>query len=324
MTGPPTTRPRQRVLFLAANPSVDRLYEVDRLTVGAIHRPLSMVAVAGGKGLNAARAAAALGGSVVALGIVGGRAGDWIVERLAELAIDARMVRSSRETRTSVSVLDRSTGDLTEIYERGAQIDAADWEALEALVRAELTVGDVAALAISGSLPPGAPPDGYGRIARIAATTTPSVLMLVDTYGSALPAAIKEHPAVVKLNAAEAGEASGVSVIDPSSAAAAAAILRDAGAASAIVTIGLAGAVVVGDDVRTLLSPPPVRGSYSVGSGDAFLGGLAVAIARGESTVDAARLGLAAGIANAQVPGACTLDPSAIEPILERIVRTPI
>ena len=47
-----------------------------------------------------------------------------------------------------------------------------------------------------------------------------------------------------------------------------------------------------------------VRGVYPVGSGDAFLGGLAVAFARGGSVVEAARLGMAAGIANAQLPGA--------------------
>jgi fructose-1-phosphate kinase PfkB-like protein len=135
---------------------------------------------------------------------------------------------------------------------------------------------------------------------------------------------MEERPAVVKLNAAEAGESSGVSVTDAPSAATAAAILRDAGAATAIVTIGLAGAVIVGDDVRALLSPPPIRGRYSVGSGDAFLGGMAVAIARGDSMVEAARLGLAAGIANAQVPGAGTLDPGAIQGILDGIVGTSI
>ena len=65
-----------RLLFVVANPSIDRLYKLDRLEVGQIHRPLSMVAVPGGKGLNAARAAAALGGSVTAVGIVAKRAGD--------------------------------------------------------------------------------------------------------------------------------------------------------------------------------------------------------------------------------------------------------
>ncbi|MDQ6794328.1 MAG: hexose kinase [Chloroflexota bacterium] len=319
MSGLSPERPRGRLLFVAANPSIDRLYELDRLTTGQIHRPQSIVAVAGGKGLNAARAAAALGGSVTAVGIVAGRAGDWIVEQLAELGIDARMTRARGETRTCISVLDRSTGALTEIYERGEKIDPAAWDALETIVRTQLERGDVAAVALSGSLPPGAPPDGFGRIARIAAAGPRPVAVLADTYGQALAAVLPERPAIVKLNAAEAGEASAVSVSDAASAAKAADVLRDAGAACVVVSLGLGGAVVASGGDRTQLIPPDIRGAYPVGSGDAFLGGFAVAYARGEPVVEAARLGLAAGIANAQIPGAGKLDPSAIVRILERI-----
>ena len=46
------------LIFVAANPSIDRTYEVERLRPGEIHRPVATVAVPGGKGLNAARAAA--------------------------------------------------------------------------------------------------------------------------------------------------------------------------------------------------------------------------------------------------------------------------
>ena len=99
-----------RILFIAANPSIDRLYELDRLTVGAIHRPELVASVPGGKGLNAARAAALLGGRVTAVGIVGGRSGEWIREGLAARGIDARWIASGGETRTCVSILDRATG----------------------------------------------------------------------------------------------------------------------------------------------------------------------------------------------------------------------
>jgi tagatose 6-phosphate kinase len=298
-----------RVLFIAANPSIDRTYEVDRLVAGEIHRPSVTVAVPGGKGLNAARAAATLGGSVTAVGIVGGRAGEWIVDRLAELAIDARMVRTAAETRTCISVVDRSTGDLTEIYERGAAIDAAAWSQFEMIVREEVGRADVVAMAVSGSLPPGAPGDGFGRLARIAAAGD-AIPVLADTYGATLGAVLVERPAVIKVNAAEAGEASGIVVDDPSSAVRAAEVLRTAGAERVVVTLGLDGAVVVGGAERLHLVPPrDSPGAYSVGSGDAFLGGLAVAFARGEPVAAAARLGLAAAIANAHRAGAGNLNP---------------
>ena len=313
-----------RIVFVAANPSIDRMYEVDRLTLGAIHRPVALAAVAGGKGLNAARAAARLGGRVTALGIVAGRAGDWIEERLAAGGIDARWCRSSGETRTCVSVLDRSTGVMTEIYERGDPVDRDSWESLEGLVAEELDRGDVGALALSGSLPPAAPPDGFGRLAglaRLADGGSRAIAVLADTYGSALAAVLAERPAILKINADEASEATGMTVADGPSAEAAGAKLRDRGARSVVITLGPDGAVVVTATGSRRLTPPGIRGAYPVGSGDAFLGGLAVGIARGDDIVDAARLGLAAGAANALIPGAGELEPLEVDRIFSTMPR---
>jgi len=324
MTGADAPGGRGRLLFVAANPSIDRLYEVDRLVAGEIHRPRSMVAVPGGKGLNAARAATALGGSVTAVGIVAGRAGDWILERLAERSVDARMARSAGETRTCVSILDRASGELTEVYERGAPVGPAAWADLESIVSGELARGDIAAVALSGSLPPGASPDGFARMARLARTVSGAahpVPVIADTYGPALAEVLAERPSIVKVNAAEAGEATGVAVVDAASARAAADALRQAGAGAVIVTLGLRGAVVVSPGDRAHLVPPDIPGAYGVGSGDAFLGGLVVALERGESLISAARYGLAAGIANAQIPGAGELDLDAVEPALRAIVE---
>ena len=313
---------RPRLVFVAANPSVDRLYEVDRLTDGTIHRPSSVVARPGGKGLNAARAAVALGARVTAVGIVAGRAGDWIVEQLAEIGIDAPMARSTGETRTCFSILDRSTGSLTELYEPGERIELAAWEALEALVTHEFDRGDVGALAFSGSLPPGAPTDGYARLARIAAHW--SIPVLADAYGSALIELLPEHPAVVKVNAVEAAEATGLPVGDPGSAAAAARILWTRGATGVVVTLGVAGAVVVTATADARLVPPDVRGPYPVGSGDAFLAGLAIELIDGGTLIEAARRGMAAAIANALLPGAGELDRAEAERLLTGVMASAI
>ena len=301
---------RPRLVFVAANASIDRLYEVDHLAVGSIHRPTAVVPRPGGKGLNAARAAAALGARVTAVGIVGGRSGDWIVERLAEMGVEASMLRSAVETRTCISILDRSTGSLTELYERGVEIEPAAWEALEVIVARELDRGDVGALTFSGSLPPGAPTDGYARIARLAGARSVPVLA--------------ERPAVVKVNAAEAGDAAGLSVVDAGSAVVAARVLRDRGAIAVVVTLGTAGAVAVSAADEARLEPPDVRGAYPVGSGDAFLAGLATALVGGSPLIGAARLGMAAGIANALLPGAGELDRTTAERLVGLVVVTPL
>lgn len=305
-----STRP-SRILAVAANPSVDRLYEVERLTPGEIHRPVLVAPRAGGKGLNVARAAVALGVRVTAVGIVGGRSGDWIVEALAAAGVDAAMARTAAESRTCLSILDRGSGELTELYERGEPVEARAWAELEAIVARELERGGVAAVTLSGSLPLGVGPDGYARIARIASAA--GVPVLADVAGAPLEPLLREEPALLKVNATEAGAAAGIAVTDAGTALEAAWRLRRAGAGEVVVTLGRAGAAVLAREGETVLPPPTTFGRYPVGSGDAFLAGLAVGRAGGLPLDEAARLGAAAGAANAAIPGAGDLDPATLE-----------
>lgn len=295
--------PAGRILFVAANTSIDRMVEVDRLAVGGINRPDRVVAVPGGKGLNAARAASTLGGRVLVIAIVGGRAGDWIAAGLEAAGIEARLVRVPVESRTCVSVLDRSTGELTDVYEPGGSIDPGEWTALEALIA---SAGATSVVAMSGSLPRGAPADGYARIVRGARAR--GAMTIVDTYGTPLRESLAERPTVVKVNADEASDATAIPIAGPSDAAEAARRLRGMGAGAVIVTLGREGAVLAERDGTWLLGPPATVGPYTVGSGDAFQGGMAVALAAGVSLVDAARQGMAAAAANSLTAGAGVLD----------------
>lgn len=307
-----------RIVFVAANPSIDRLIEVGTLTTGAIHRPETALAVAGGKGLNAARAAAVLGARATAVTIVAGRAGDWIAERLAEAGIHASLVRDDgpAETRSCLSVLDRSTGLLTEFYEPGAAIAPGTWAAFEDAIARELAAGDVAAIVCSGSLPPGAPADGYARIVRLGASSTATI---VDTHGSPLRLAVAERPSIVKVNAAEAAEATGLVVAGPAEAVAAAQALIGQGAGRVVVTLGADGAIACDGPSAWRLRSDASRGAYPVGSGDAFVAGLAIAVVAGSSLPAAAGAGMAAGMANALLPGPGILDPAAAAALLDGV-----
>jgi 1-phosphofructokinase family hexose kinase len=296
-----------RIVVVVANPSIDRLLEVGSLRVGTVHRPDRVVAVAGGKGLNAARAAHALGGSVVAVTIVGGHAGAWILDQLEGAGLRTRAVTVDAETRTCVSVFDRASGRLTEFYEPGLAVPDRAFADVERAVDAELAAGDVRVLAMSGSLPSGAPDDGYARLVRLGDRA--GALTIIDTHSEPLRAALAARPTLVKVNGDEAAAASGVDVADTDGASEAAGRLRAAGAGSVVVTLGRDGAVGVERDGSWRLRSSAEPGRYPVGSGDAFLGGMSVGLARGASLIDAATLGMAAGAANAMVPGAGLLDP---------------
>ena len=175
-----------RLVAIAPNPSIDRFFVVDRLRRGAINRPILEVQVAGGKGLNVARAATALGANVSVLTFLAGHAGRWIADELAREGVPGTYVRTDGETRTCVTIHDAADGRLTELYEAGPTVGADDWNRFETALRAQVNDGKVGLVAVSGSLPPGAPPDGVARIVSIAhAASVPSI---VDAGGEPFPA----------------------------------------------------------------------------------------------------------------------------------------
>ena len=282
------------ILCVAANPSIDRLFDVDRLEPGEIHRPARFAQVPGGKGLNVARAAASLGGDVRAAALLGGHAGRWMAEALAGEGIPLEAAWAEAETRSSLSVGGHEAG-LTEFYEYGHPITPAEWQGFADVVAS--LAPTAAWVTISGSLPPGAPADGY--LPMIAAGR-----VAFDSREAGLEA----RPAVVKLNAEEASTVTRRSTVDAAGAASAAQALHEATGGAAIVTRGGDGAVLVTRDGGAFSGNAPAQGRYPVGSGDAFLAGLVVALDRGTGWDEALAAAIGAGSANAVMPGAGVLD----------------
>ncbi len=303
------------IVCAAANPSVDRLFEVERLSDGEIHRPAAFLQLAGGKGLNVARAVTCLGQPVRAVALVGGHAGHFVAEGLRSEGIAASFAWCDGETRSSLTVLDRSSGRLTEFYEQRAAIPSTAWGAFEDVVESALP--SAAWLTLSGSLPPAAPADGYARLIR--RSHAAGVPVALDSRGEAMAAALATAPDVIKVNLAEAAETLGHAV-EPNDAPAAAAALASAcptPPSLVVVTLGAEGAVALDRDGTAWRGRSDGGGAYSVGSGDAFLAGLVVALERGQSGPRALALALAAGAANAELPGPGRLDQRRAERLAE-------
>jgi 1-phosphofructokinase family hexose kinase len=311
------------IICVAANPSVDKLFEVERVEVGAIHRPIAFTQVPGGKGLNCARAAHALGADVTATGILAGHAGRWVEQALATEGVAARFAWSEGETRASLSVADRTGRGLTEFYERGMDIGPGGWDRLEEIVR-DLCTG-ASWMTISGFVPLGAPDDAYARLTRIARDAGARVAL--DARDDALALGLEAAPALVKVNAEEAGTLLGCDVRTETDAAAAVRGIRSriwTENAAAIVTRGADGAVVLAPDGAVLRARLYERGRYPVGSGDAFLGGLLSAVERGDAWDGALRVALGAAAANAEVPGAGRLEAARVAELAARALVEPI
>ena len=319
----PDAWPR-RLVCVSLNAAVDKIAAVDHLVPGEIHRPEILSAVPGGKALNVARAAAGLGLPVRAVAVLGGHAGDWMEAALRARSIATHAVRAAGETRTCLSVLDRAAATLTEFYEPGLALDAAGWAAVEDALRSEVADDPAGSLVVlAGSLPPGAPAAGYARLATIAAQA--GARAVVDADRGALAEALAARPWLVKVNAREAAEASGLGgTVDGATgegaAVEAARRIRARTGGVVLVTRGLDGAVLLDEaGAAWRIGGPPERGRFAVGSGDSLLAGLAVALAGGLPLPEAARRGVAVGAANALVPGQGELDPADADRMLPAI-----
>jgi 1-phosphofructokinase family hexose kinase len=311
-----------RVVCVAVNASVDKVAAVDRLVPGEIHRPELLSVVAGGKAINVARAATRLGLEAVVVPVVAGHAGAWLVEALAAEGIPTRPVPIPGETRTCLSILDRTTGRLTEVYEPGPPIDPMGWAGLEEAVTTELeTDGRLSVVVLSGSLLAGAPSDGYARIVALARRA--NARTVVDADGVVLAQAIAARPWLVRVNAEEAARATGLAPNGEAGSLAAAQALREGGAEIAIVTRGVDGALLVDEDGEAWrLGPPPEQGPYPVGSGDSFLAGFLAGLVGGGPPSEAMRWAVAAGAANALHPGQGAIDPSDVARIRSLVSLT--
>jgi tagatose 6-phosphate kinase len=185
------------ILTVTLNPALDLTYRVDALVPHGTHRVAAVAERPGGKGLNVAAVLHSLGEPVLATGLLGGSTGGRVTALLAGEGVPASFVPIAQETRRTVAVADHD--DATGFWEPGPRVTAGEWAAFVAHFRSLL--GGVAVVALSGSLPPGVPIDGYATLIRLASDA--GVRTVLDTSGEALRHGLTAAPDLAKPNAAE-------------------------------------------------------------------------------------------------------------------------
>ena len=143
------------ILTVTLNAAIDRTVAVPNFRQGHRHRAVEASTAAGGKGINVARALKLLGRPVIATGLAGGPTGARLMERLAEESILTDFTWIAGESRTNLAVIDPTSGEQTEINERGPEVSA---EELERFLEKLLYLARGARICvIAGSLPPSVP-----------------------------------------------------------------------------------------------------------------------------------------------------------------------
>jgi len=296
------------IITVTLNAAIDKSLSVPNFRLGRRHRTVEQRTMAGGKGVNIARTLKALGQPVIATGFAGGATGTHIVEQLTEESILNDFVRIREESRTNTSVLDPTTGEQTEINERGPSVSEQEVE----LFRDKLLylARGAAIVVFAGSLPRGIESDIYAML--IHDLERSEVTTVIDTDGEPLRQAVRAEPDVVSPNVIEAEELVGHEFAGEEERSQAVREIAALGPREAIMTLPdgcFAQVLVDGQPSVRRVSVQPRESIAKRGSGDAFLAGYLAARYEGRAPDHCLRFGVACGAESTSRLGAGLIDP---------------
>lgn len=305
------------IVTVTLNPAVDLSTSVERIVPVYKLRGTSQRRDPGGGGINVARVVTRLGGDVSAIYLAGGAMGVLLRRLLDAEGIASRALPIAGETREDFFVNETSTGQQYRFILPGPLLGEDEWKACLTAVATLQPFPRF--LVASGSLPDGVPADFYAQLARIAKRH--GALMILDTSGPALAAAVAEGIDLIKPNLREMRELTGGALETQAAWEAAAKTLIETGRAKIVaLTMGHLGAALVTSGGILRAKPLAIAPLSAVGAGDSFLGVLVFKLAAGASIADCFRSAVAAGAAALVNPGTDLCRPDDIARLAREVV----
>jgi len=296
------------IVTVTLNAAIDRTLSVPNFQRGQRHRASQGLTLAGGKGINIARALKRMDVPVVATGLAGGRTGTRIVEELTAEAILNDFVRIAHESRTSTAVVDPTSGSFTEINEWGPNVEQEELAMLHDKLHYLSRGADCVIFA--GSLPRGVQDGFYADAIRD--LNRRGVETVLDAAGEPLRLGTEAEPFLVSPNQREAEGLVGQEFHDDEDFLMALDRIADLGARNVLITYetGCFGRFREERKVRRLRAVAPrVEALSPVGSGDVLLAGFVAARVAGRPPDEALRSAVAAGTVSTLEVGAGRFEP---------------
>ncbi|TQF26209.1 phosphofructokinase [Bradyrhizobium sp. UNPF46] len=288
-----------RIVTLTINPAVDISTSVKKMQPFVKMRCAEAQRDPGGGGINVARVLKRLGTDATAIYPAGGASGQTLSALVEREAVRSIVIPTSNETREDITVFDETTREQFRLVFPGTHLSEFEWQqCLDALARISCQAAFVIA---SGSLPPGAPDDFYGRVVQ---ASKGAARVIVDTTGAALKAALAAGVYLIKPNLREFQDLAGISSADEPSLIAAGRRLFDRYRIEIIaLSMGSQGALLLTRDMALRADGLPIVPVSVSGAGDSFLGAMVSSLAHDDNLERAFRYGIAGGSAALLSPG---------------------
>ncbi|KXI18465.1 1-phosphofructokinase family hexose kinase [Lactobacillus crispatus] len=315
------------IITITANPSVDRLYQVNKLIPGALNRVEVKKHMVGGKGFNAGRVSSLLGRRTFVFGFIGGENGEFIKKEAQKDNYETWFIDTGKETRNCIQIIDQ-TSQKTEINENGLPIDEKYYKQLKNSLKGMLESRDIKAISLNGSLPEGCDYHYYLDLISLIRNVKPGCAILLDTSGNILNQVLDTDilPDIIKPNEHEIADYLGTDVTtDPKQ------LMENIENNPNLkkvyiifVSLGSKGCLIKHGESYYYAVQKPVNAVNTEGSGDAMVGGILTAIDQETNNEKMIKYACAAGTANAMNIKTGYLDHSVFESLLPNITITPM
>ncbi|WP_439400094.1 1-phosphofructokinase family hexose kinase (plasmid) [Bradyrhizobium sp. PMVTL-01] len=287
------------IVTLTINPAVDISTSVKKMVPYTKMRCAEARRDPGGGGINVARVLNRLGLGATAIYPAGGATGQTLAALVEREFVRSIVIPTSHDTREDITIFDETSREQFRLVFPGAFLKDFEWQqCLDAISRVSPQAAFVIA---SGSLPPGAPADFYGKVVRASKATSK---VIVDTSGASLKSALDAGVYLIKPNLREFQELAGISCADEPSLLEAGRRLLDGYRIEIIaLSLGPGGALLLTRDIALRANGLAIEPVSVSGAGDSFLGAMVSSLANGDNLDTALRYGVAGGSAALLNPG---------------------
>lgn len=306
------------IYTVTLNPAIDKTIKLKNLLVDHVNRAEEVREDAGGKGINVSKMIKNLMGSSIALGICGGKTGEFIQYQLDELGISHHFIKADGQTRTNIKIVDDLNKTYTDINETGTPVSEEVLKALEETIFSRLTPEDF--LVLAGSVPANVSKDIYKNWIQRANQIGAKVIL--DADGLLLEQGIEAGPYLIKPNIHELEQLCNQKIETIEKAIQLAKDLLKHKIDIIVISRGEQGCVVVTKDETLMVEGLKVPVKGTVGAGDSMVAALAHALSQKASLKEAIILGVAASAASIMQEGTIMGEWETIQDLKEKVNLT--
>jgi 6-phosphofructokinase 2 len=283
-----------KVVTLTLNPALDKSAKVDGIITEQKLKCHTITYQAGGGGINVSRVLNRLGIETQCIFPIGGDNGLKLKELLVNESLRIESIPIKSWTRENLSIIDTQNGQQYRFGMPGNTLIEQEIFELEALL--EKTLSDEDVFVLSGSLAENTDATYYSRL--IKKFTRKNIKVILDTAGTPLIEAVKEHIYLIKPNQRELAHLAGKEFLTKTEQEEYALnLIKTKNIKYVVVSLGSNGAFIASEAGIIYQSPPPIKVKSTIGAGDSMVAGLIYAITNNCSPEMILKWGIACGAA---------------------------